>query len=261
MLSKCCTQYVSKSGKPTNGHSTGKGQSSSQFQRRAVLMNCLAVQTTSQLHSSPVLVRLCSKSCMLGFSITWTENLQMSKLGLEKAEEPEIKLPTFAGSQRKQGNSWKTSTSISWTMLLIVWIVTNWKTLKEMEIPGHLTCFLWNLYAGQEATVRSLYGTIDCFRIEKGAWQGCLSSPCLFNFHAEYIMRIAGLDELQAEIKTARRNSNNLRYTNDTALMAESKEELKNLLMRVKEGSEKVGSKLNIKKLTSWHLAPSLHGK
>ena len=187
----------------------------------------------------------------------------MSKLDLEKAEEPEIKLSISIGSSKKQESYRKTSTPALLKMqkTLTMWITTNWKILKEMEIPGHLTCFLRNLYAGQEATVRSLYGTIDCFRIEKGAWQGCLSSPCLFNFHAEYIMRIAGLDELQAEIKIARRNSNNLRYTNDTALMAESKEELKNLSMRVKEGSEKVGSKLNIKKTNIMAPGPSLHGK
>ena len=153
MLSKCCTQYISKSGKPTNGHSTGKGHSSSQFPRRAVLKN---VQTTRQLQSSPMLVRLCSNSCMLGFSITWTKNFQMSKLGLEKAGEPEIKLSTFAGSQRKQENSRKKSTSVSLTTLkpLSVWIITN--CVKEMEIPDHLTRLLRNLYTGQETTARIL---------------------------------------------------------------------------------------------------------
>ena len=120
--------------------------------------------------------------------------------------------------------------------------------LKEMGIPDHLTCLLRNLYAGQEATVRTQHGTTDWFQIGKGIWQDCILSPCLFNLYAEYIMRNAGLDEAQAGIKTAGRNINKLRYTDDTNLMAESEEELKSLLMKVKEESEKVGLKLNIQK-------------
>ena len=115
-----------------------------------------------------------------------------------------------------------------------------------MGIPDHLTCLLRNLCTGQEATVRTLHGTTDLLRIEKGVPQGCLLSPCLFNLYAENIKRNAGLDELQAGIKIARRNTNNLRYVHDTTLMAESKEELKNLLIRVKEESEKASLKLNI---------------
>ena len=130
-----------------------------------------------------------------------------------------------------------------------------------MGIPDHLTCFLRNLHAGQEALVRTGYGTADWFQTGKGVRQGCILPPCLFNLHARYIRRNAGLDEAQAGIKIARRNINNLRYVVDTTLMAESKEELKGLLMKVKEESEKVGLKLNIKKLRSWHLVPSLHGK
>ena len=117
-----------------------------------------------------------------------------------------------------------------------------------MGIPGHLTRLLRNLYAGQEATVRTGHGTTDWFQIGKGVCQGCILSPCLFNLSAEYIMRNAGLEEAQAGIKIARRNINNLRYADDTTLMAESGEELKSLLMKVKEESEKVGLKLNIKK-------------
>ena len=124
----------------------------------------------------------------------------------------------------------------------------RWKILKEMGIPDHLTCLLRNLYAGQEATVRTGHGTTDWFLIGKGVHQGCILSLCLFNLHAEYIMRNAGLEEAQAGIKTARRNINNLRYADDTTLMAESKEELKSLLMKVKEESEKVVLKLNIQK-------------
>ena len=130
-----------------------------------------------------------------------------------------------------------------------------------MGIPDHLTCHLRNLYADQEATVRTGHGTTDLFQIRKGVPQGCILSPCLFNFYAQYIMRNAGLNEAQAGVKIAGRNINNLRYSDDTTLMAESKEELKNFLMKVKEESEKVGLKLNIQKIRSWHLVPSLHWK
>ena len=136
-----------------------------------------------------------------------------------------------------------------------------WKILKEMGIPDHLTCLLRNLYAGEEATVRTGHGTTDWFQIGKGVRQGCILSPCLFNFYAEYIMRNVGLEETQAGIKSARRNNNKLRYADDTTLMAESEEELKSLLMKVKVESEKVGLKLNIQKRRSWHPVPSLHGK
>ena len=135
-----------------------------------------------------------------------------------------------------------------------------WKILQEMGIPDHLTCLLRNLYAGQEATGRTGHETTDWFQIGKGVRQGCILSHCLFNLYAEYIMRNARLDEAQAGIKIARRNTNNLRYTDDTTLKAESEQELKNLLMKVKE-RENIGLKLNIQKLISWHPAPSLHGK
>ena len=123
-----------------------------------------------------------------------------------------------------------------------------WKVLKEMGTPDHLTCLLRNLYAGQEATVRTGHGTTDWFQKGKGVHQGCILPPCLFNSYAEYIMRNAGLDEAQAGIKTAGRNNNNLRYADDTTLMADSEEELKRLLMKLKEESEKFGLKLNIQK-------------
>ena len=121
-----------------------------------------------------------------------------------------------------------------------------WKILQEMGIPDHLTCLLRNLYAGQEATVRTGHGTMDCFQNGKGVHQGCILLPCLLNLYAEYIMENAGLNEAQARIKTVRRKINNLRYADDTTLMAESEEELKGLLMKVKEENEKVGLKLNI---------------
>jgi len=145
---------------------------------------------------------------------------------------------------------------------LTVWITTKlWKILQELEIPDHLMCLLRNLYASQEATVRTVHGITDWFQIRKGVCQGCILSPCLFNLYAEYIMRNTGLEKAQAGIKIARRNINNLRYADDTTLMAESKE-LKSLSMKVKEESEKVGLKLNIQKtkimapspITSWQI-------
>ena len=122
---------------------------------------------------------------------------------------------------------------------LAAWITRNWKILKEMGIPDHLTCLLRNLYAGQEATFRTEHGTTDWFQIGKRVCQGCILSPYLFNF-AEYIMRNTWLEETEAGIKVARRNINNLRYADDTTLMAESEEELKSLLMKVREESEKL---------------------
>ena len=162
----------------------------------------------------------------------------MFKLVLEKAEEPEIKLPTSAGSLKKQQSSRKSS------------------------ISALLTCLLRNLYAGQEATVRTGHGTTDWFQIWKGVRQGCILSLCLFNLYAEYLMRNGGLEETQAGIKIAGRNVNNIRYTDNTTLMAESEEELRSLLMKVKEENEKVGLKLNIQKtkimasgpVTSWQI-------
>ena len=137
-----------------------------------------------------------------------------------------------------------------------------WKILKEMGIPDHLTCLVRNLYACQEATVRTGHGTKDWFQIGKGVCQGCILLPCLFNLHAEYIMTNAGLEEAQAGIKIAGRNINNLRYADETTLMAESEEELKSLLMKVKEESKQVALKLNIQKtkimasgpITSWEI-------
>ena len=137
-----------------------------------------------------------------------------------------------------------------------------WKILREMGIPDHLTCLLRNLYAGQEATVRTGHGTTDWFQIGKGVRQGCILPPCLFKFYAEYILRNAGLAETHAGIKIAGRNISNLRYADDTTLVAESEEELKSLLMKVKVESEKVGLKLNIQKMkimafgpiTSWEI-------
>ena len=147
-------------------------------------------------------------------------NFQMFKLVLEKAEEPEIKLPTSVGPSKKQESSRKTSISALLTTPkpLTVWITINWKILKEMGIPDHLTCLLRNLCAGQEATVRTGHGTTDWLQIVKGVRQGCILSPCLFNLYAEYIMRNAGLEEAQVGIKIVGRSINNLRYADYTTL-------------------------------------------
>ena len=187
-------------------------------------------------------------------------NFQMFKLVLEKAEEPEIKLPTSAGSSKKQESSRKTS--ICFTDYAKAFDCVDhhklWKILKEMGISDNRTCLFRNPYAGQKARVRT-------GQIGKGVRQGCILSSCLFNLYAEYNRRNNGLEEAQAGIQIAGRNINNFRYADDTTLMAESEEELKSLLMKMKEESEKAGLKLNTKKKTqnlrSWHLVPSLHDK
>ena len=162
----------------------------------------------------------------------------MFKLVLEKAEEPEIKLSISAGSLKKLESSRKNIyfCFIDYANAFDCMDHNKlWKILKEMGIPDHLTCLLRNLYAGQEATVRTGHETTHWFQIAKGVHQGCILSSCLFNLYSEYIMRNAGLDEAQAEIKIAGRNINNLRYADDTTLMAES-EELKSLLIESERG-------------------------
>ena len=154
-------------------------------------------------------------------------NFQIFKLVLEKAEEPEIKLPTSAGSLKKQESSRKNIYFCFIDYVKAFECVGHnklWKILREMGIPDHLNYLLRNLYVGQAATVRTEHGTTDWFQIGKGVRQGCILSPCLFNLYAEYIMRNAGLEETQAGIKIARRNINNVRYADDTTLMAESEE-------------------------------------
>ena len=188
-------------------------------------------------------------------------NFQMFKLDLEKAEEPEITFSTSTGSSKKQESSRKNIYFCFIDYAKAFDCVDHsklWTILQEMGIPNHLTCLLRNLYAGQNATVRTWHGTTDWFQIGKGVFKASISSPSFFNLYAEYFMRNAGLDEAQAGIKIAKRNINNLRYADDTTLMAESVEELKSLLMKVKEESEKVGIKLNIQK-TSDHGLWSQH--
>ena len=200
-----------------------------------------------------MLVRTCSKSCMLGFS---------SVQHYETNNFPDVQ----AHFRKVRGTRYQ--------IVNIWWIIEKTRGLQknvlpisltakafDCGIPGHLTCLLRNLYLDQEARIRTLYRTTDCFRIKKGLQHGCLLSPCLFNLYSEHCHGNARLDELQARLKIGRRNINNLKYVDDTTLMAESKEQLKNLLMRVKEENERVGLKLNIKKkikimasspITSW---------
>ena len=173
----------------------------------------------------------------------WTINFQMFKLDLEKAEEPEIKLPSSVGSSKKQESSRKTSTFALLTMPkpLTVWITTNWKILQEMVILDHLTCLLRILYASQEkATVRTGHGTMGWIQIGEWVCQGCMLSPCLFNLYAGYIMRNAGLDEAQAGIEIAGRKVNNFKYANDTTLMAEREEELRASWWKLKRKLKKL---------------------
>ena len=191
-----------------------------------------------------------------GFNNMWTMYFQMFKLDLEMAEEPEIKLPTFVGSQRKQANSRKMSASLTVLKSLTVCITINWKILNKMGMPDHLTCLLGNLPAGQEATVRTGHGTMDRFKIGKGVCRGYTLSPCLFNLYAEHIMWNAGLGESQAGIKTAGRNINNLRHA-DTTLIIESKEPLD----ESERAQWKSGLKFNIQKLKIMASSPIISWK
>jgi len=242
MPSRCCIQYVSKSGRAINDQRTGKGQSSSQFPRRVVLKNVLTIE---QLDSSPMLIRSCLKSRMLGRLQNYVnQELPDVQAAFRKGRGTRDQIANIywiiekAREFQKNINLCfidyaKTFDCVAYNKL--------WKALKEMGIPGHFTCLLRNLYRGQEELVWTLCGTTDWFKLEEGVRQGCLLSPCLFSLYTEHIMRNARLDELQAGIKTGGRNINHLRYVDDTTLMAESKAELKSLLMRVKEESERAG--------------------
>ena len=171
------------------------------------------VQTTTHLHFISHASKGILKIHQAGFNSTWTKNFQVYKLDLEKVDELNIKLPTSVGSYKKQGNSRKTSISASLTIWkpLTVWTTTNWKIFKEIGISDHLIYLLRNLHAGQEATIRTLLGTMDWFKIGKGVHQGCIFSPCLFHCYAEYIIWNARLNDSQAGIKIAGRNINHSR--------------------------------------------------
>ena len=223
-LLKCCTQYVSKFGKLSSGHKTRKGQFSFPSQRRAMPQS---VPTTRQLCLFHRLARLYSKSFRLGFSSTWTKNYQMYKLYFKEAEEPEIKLPVFIESWRKQGTFRRTFTSISLTTLksCIVWItIICGKFLKRWEYQITLPVFWETCVQIKKQQLEPYMEQLTWFQIRKGVWQGYILSPCLFNLYAEYIKKNVRLHESQAGIKTAGRNTNNLTYAwDDTTLMAEMK--------------------------------------
>ena len=218
-------------------------------------------QTTTQLRSSHTLVMF--KIFQAGLQQYMNHEIPDVQAGFRKGRGTRDQIANTHWIIEKAKEFQKNIYSALLTMPkpLIVWI-TIWKILKEMGIPDHLTSLLRNLYAGQEATVRTGHGTTDGFQIGKGVCQGCILSPCLFNLYAEYIMRNPGLEEAQAGIKIAGRNINNLRYEDDTTLMGESEEELKSLLMKVKEEGENIGLKLNIQKnkvmasgpITSWQI-------
>ena len=224
MPSRCCIQSVSKSGRHSSGRRTGKGQSSSQFPSRVVLKNHLTIALIS--HDSKDMLKILHARLQLYVN----------------QELPDVQ----AGFRKGKGNSdqidnihWIIKKNWEFQKNIYIYFLNYtkafdcvdhdklWKALKENSIPDHLTCVLRNLYVGQEATVRAVYGTTDWLKIKKGVQQGCLLSPSLFNPHTEHIMRNAGLDELQAGVKIGRRNINNLSYTGNITLMAEIQEELK----------------------------------
>ena len=240
MLLKCCTWYVSKFGKLRSSHRTGKGQFSFQSQRRAMPKNessnyCIIVLIS---HASKVKLKI------LQARLQQYMNQECSDVqaGFRKSRGTKYQIASNHWITEKQENSRKTSTSALLTMwkLLTVRINKLWKFLQEIGIPDRLTCLLRNLYAGQEATLRTRHRTMGWSKIGKGIHQGCILSFCLLNLYVEYIMWNAWLGESQAGIKIAGRNINNIRHADDTTLMAESKEELKSLLMKVKEESEKL---------------------
>ena len=254
VLHSICRQI----GKLSSGHRTGKGQFSLQSQKRQC-QKCPNYHKIALIsHTSKVMLKILQAR----FQQYVNHELLDIQDGFRKARGTRDQIVNICWIIKKAREFQKNICFIDYVKAFgCVDHNKLWKILKEMGIPDHLTCLLRNLYVGQEATVRTGHGTTEWFQIGKGIHQGCILSPCLFNSHAEYIMQNAGLDEAQAGIKIARRNINNLRYADDTTLMAESKEELNRLLMmKVKEESEKAGLKLNIQKtktmasspITSW---------
>ena len=232
MLWKCCTQYASIFGKLSSGHRTERGQFSFQASRKAMPND---VQTTIQLYSSQILVKECSQFSKPGFNSTqpW---ISRCLAGFRKGRGTRDQIVNIRWIIKK-AREFQKNIYFCFTDYAKAFDCVDhnklWKIMKEMGIPSHLICLLWNLYAGQEATVRTGQETTDWFQIGKGVHQGWILSPFLLNVYAEYIMWNTSLDEVQAEIKIARRNISNLRYTDDATLMAES-EKLKSLLV-VKE--------------------------
>ena len=259
MLLKCCTQYASKFGKLSSDHRTGKGQFSFQSQRKAMPKNAQTITIALISHTSKVMLKILQARLQQYVNHELLDVQSGFRKGRRTKDQIAIRW-IIEKAREFQKNIYfcfidyaKAFDCVDHSEL--------WKTLKEMGIPDHLTRLLRNLYAGQEATVRTGHGTTDWFQIRKGICQSCILSPSLFHLYADYIMRNAGLDEAQAGIKIAGRNISNFRYADDTTVIAES-EELKSLLMKVKEESEKAGLKLNIQKtkimasspITSWQI-------
>ena len=240
-----CTQYGSKFAKLSSGHRTGKDQFSFQPQRKAMPKNA---QTTTQLHSISHATKVMLKILQPRLQQYVNHELPDVQAGFRKGRGTRDQVANICWIIEKAREFQKNIYFIDYAKAFdCVDHNKLCKILKEMGIPDNLACLLRNLYADQEATVRTVHGIAEWFQIWKGVHQGCILSPCLFSLYAEYIMQNAGLDEAQAGIKIAGRNGNNIRYADDITLMAES-EKLKSLLMKVKELSEKVGLKLNIQK-------------
>ena len=260
VLLKCCVQCASKIGKLSSGHRTGKGQFNSgpkekQSQRVFKLPHHWNIS-----HTSKVMLKFLQARLQQYVNQELLEVQARFRKG--RGTRGQIASIHWIIENARKFRKTSISASLTTPKPLTVWITTNCGKFLELGIPDHLTCLLRNLYAGQEARVRTGHGTKDWFPIAKGVCQVCMLSPCLFNLYAEYIMQNARLDEALAGIKIARGNSNNLRYTDDTILMVESEEELKSLLMKVKEESEKVGLNLKNQKMkimasgliTSWKI-------
>ena len=245
MLWKCYSKYASKYGKLSSGHSSGKGQFS--FPKKGNAKECSNYHIIALIsHASKVMLKILQARLQQYVN----HELPGVQAGLTKGRGSRDKISIIWWIIKKQTEFQKSIYFCFIDYAKAFDCVDHnklWKILKEMGIPDHLTCLLRNLYAGQEATVRNGHGTAYLFQVGKGVCQSCILSPWLFNLYAEYIMRIAGLDEAQTGIKISRRSINNLRYADDITLMAES-EELNSLLMKVIEESEKVGLKLNIQK-------------
>ena len=234
MLWKCCTQYASKFGNLSSNHRTGKGRFSFQFQRKDA-KECSNYYTIALIsHASKVMLKILQASLQQYVNRELPDVQAGFRKGRERNQRSNSQHPLDHGKSKRVPE--KHLFLLYWLSKAFDCVDHNklWKILQEMGIPDHQTCLLRNLYAGQEATVRTGHGTRDWFQMGKGVRQGCMLSPCLLNFYAEYIMRNTGLEKPQAGIKIARRNINNLRYADDTTLMAESEEELKSFLMKVR---------------------------
>ena len=233
MLWKCCTQYASKFGKLSSGHKTGKGQFT--FPKKGNAKECLNYRTIAVIsHTRKVMLKILQ--ARLQQYVNW--ELPDVQAGFRKGRGTRDQIANVCWFIKKAREFQK---NIYFCFIDYAKALNHvdhnklWKILQEMGIPDHLTCLLRNLYAGQEATVRTRHGTMDWFQIGKGVCQCCILSPYFLNLYAEYIMWNAGLNEAQAGIKIARKNINNLRYADDTTLMIEREEELKSLLMKVTE--------------------------